>query len=1372
MSSPNQPTCTAGTHWWDSINCGSGSALNNTGTSINALLAAIATGAIAFAVQVLIFLLLRLRLSRIYRPRSYLVPERERVPPPPPGIVRWLYPLFTTPNLAFIQKCGLDAYFFLRYLRMLLKFFLPVAVIVLPIMLPLNRYSGPTNNVHGLDLLSISNINPEHMGHRLWAQLVMAITVTIWFCYIVYKELRGYIRVRQAYLTSPQHRIRASATTVLVTGIPRKWLTLEALDGLYDVFPGGIKNIWINRNFDELSNKVQLRDQYARNLEGAETDLIKKCRKTYEKKAEGRRKKEGAKKQSKQELKEKRAEDDAAAEQLAHGEGVSAGDQHATHHGLQDILYEEAEREDQEQEKEREKQKKRGHGLGFVGDGLDKVGLGAVNQGLGAVGHGIGAFGKNVGMFGQRVVGDVDTGIRNVGRDFDNATAAANDGQGFVTDEELYRQSILSMSDAAPTPPPKTPVEEHQARLQNDTDIGRGMRPVTREGRTDDRSTRDNQAPLVSALHSQGDAARDTLQQKQHPFAAPPAIPGELSQGSPDSERTLGRPDIQTTRPSVESKPRSQMEIDDSALQPKQLTWKLWKNKDMSLGMPSPQPHTADEDEFPLNASVVRSDMDKPKPKENNDLSASKLVEQLSFWKKSKDEVKEVYPPAFDDKWDEDKDEEPRWRHFIESKDRDTLRMPLVDQAWFPSLPFLGKKIDKIYFLRRELARLNLEIEADQNDVEKFPFMNSAFIQFNHQVAAHMACQSLSHHVPQQMAPRLLEISPDDVLWDNMSIKWWERYIRTGFVLVVCAALIILYAIPVTFTSLLAHLDTLAKSYSWMAWAGTLPTVAKSIIQGALPPLLLNLILLLVPIIFRALVKQQGVATGNQKELGVQTWYFAFLFIQVFFVVTLSSGLTQFFQQLGTQPGQVVKSLSQSLPKAADYFFQYLLIQGLGNSASALLQAGTLFSWFILAFFLDNTPRQKWARQTTLNNIQWGSFFPAFTNFAVIGIIYSVIAPFILVFMVIIFGLFWVVYRYNVLYVYQFRNDTGGLLFPTAVNQLFVGIYFMEVALAGYFFIAQGPAGNAAAIPQGAIMIVAVIFTILYQWQLNQTFAPLFQFLPITLEDEAVIRDEHFAKMQASKFAPLNGREVQPEDERDIQDVLEDQEQAEENADEAMEQRDMEQAARHRHSSHMDDQEGQAAAPATPRTHKSDWAHKQSPRQPNSPNWKTDRWRNAAPQAVARMRYLAEGKRTEQTATVEMSPDTESKKQIGDVEAQHTVGDVLFSGFADELEDLTPEERDLLVRYAFQHSALRAKRPVVWIPRDNLGVSDDEIKRAQKMSTVSVPASLNEKDRDSGSMVEKTNIWMSNEGTALDGKGKVVFRRSPPDFSNVDLIAL
>ena len=97
------------------------------------------------------------------------------------------------------------------------------------------------------------------------------------------------------------------------------------------------------------------------------------------------------------------------------------------------------------------------------------------------------------------------------------------------------------------------------------------------------------------------------------------------------------------------------------------------------------------------------------------------------------------------------------------------------------------------------------------------------------------------------------------------------------------------------------------------------------------------------------------------------------------------------------------------------------------------------------------------------------------------------------------------------------------------------------------------------------------------------------------------------------------------------------------------------------------------------------------------------------------------------------------------------VADALFAGINDELEDLTPDERDWLVRQAFTHSALRARRPTVWIPHDDLGISEDEIRRTQAYSE---------------------HIWISNEGTALDSKVRVVYGKNPPDFSEVDLINL
>ena len=1318
MSSPPGPSGPCNdTSLLGIINCGAGTATQSSGATASSLISAIVASLASFGIQIGIFMLLRLKLSRIYRPRSYLVPEKDRVAPPPKGLFSWLVPLFTTPNLSFIQKCGLDAYFFLRYLRLLLKIFVPAAVIVLPILLPINNYSGHNK---GLDRLSISNVDKEHTKNRLWAHLALALVFISWVLYVIYRELRGYIRVRQAYLTSPQHRIRASATTVLVQGIPRKWLTLEALNGLYDVFPGGIRNIWINRNFDELGSKVAYRDSLAISLEGAETNLIKMCRKKHEKAEYVRRKKDGRHRKTKL---QRRKDDDAAAEQMAQGQGISAGDQHDTPHGLQEALHdaEEAERRRDEHEHLKEKP-------------TDAFGI--IGHGFGALGEGLANIGKGVTNAGRNVVGDVGTGLHKAVNNVDTTVDRVNDGNGFVTDDELYRRSMIG-DGVPPTPPPKSPIAGRHTNLQNNQTDGATFsdsrrRPVERNG-----------------------------------LAIPAPVPSDGAYGTPTSDTTQGPPTIRTTGPSTESRPRAPLEIEVPASHTAaRKKWKIWKNTDRSIALPSPQPHTSEEDEFPLNSSAKRANAAPDlNEKPDQQVSGSKWTEKVMFWKKSQEDVlpKEEYPTAINSEWDEDQDGEPYWRRYLEPKERETMRVPLLSPTWCPSLPLIGKKVDRIYWLRRELARMNLEIEIDQNDVERYPFMNSAFIQFNHQVAAHMACQAVSHHVPKHMAPRLVEISPDDVLWNNMSIKWWERYLRTGIVLAICAALIILYAVPVTFTSLLSKVSTLAN-FKALAWLNNLPQAVIGIVQGVLPPAILAIILALVPIIFRMLVMLQGVPTGNAQEIGVQQWYFAFLFIQVFLVVTITGGIFAFFTQFAVHPNQVLSTLANNLPKASNYFFNYLMVQALSNSASAILQVGALAVWFLLAPILDSTARAKWTRQTTLANVQWGTFFPPFTNFAVIGIIYSIIAPLILVFMIIIFALFWIVYRYNVLYVYQFRNDTGGLLFPTAVNQLFVGLYVMELCLVGLFFIATDVAGNVVCFPQAIIMIVALLFTVLFQWLLNSAFKPLFQYLPITLEDEAVMRDEEFARAQAGKFAPLRHGDG-AEDERDIQDVLEEREQREEDADdkaEEQERRDIEERRRSQRDSSL---HGTATTRRTDNS-RPDSYHR-SPGDANRQSWKDDRWRRAPTFAARKLTHLARAEQNNEKPVADpKTANVQTTRAQQDVEAQKTVGDVLFSGFADELEDLTPEERDVLVRYAFQHRALRAKRPVVWIPRDRLGVSDDEIRRAKRMSTVRL------EDNEKGGVVEKTNIWMSNEGVALNGKGKVVFRRSPPDFSNVDLIVL
>lgn len=210
---------------------------------------------------------------------------------------------------------------------------------------------------------------------------------------------------------------------------------------------------------------------------------------------------------------------------------------------------------------------------------------------------------------------------------------------------------------------------------------------------------------------------------------------------------------------------------------------------------------------------------------------------------------------------------------------RATTRLPLVDLPWFPSLPFLGRKVDLIHELLFRFSALNKEIS--QSNTASQSLGNSAFIQFNRHMSANLACQTVVHRNPNLMSPRILGISPQDVIWNNLALSWRQRWCRACIGTAGSGGIIVLYALPVAFTSLLANLDSLADQFSWLYWITEWPDIAKSIVQGILPAAILQLILLLVPTIFRALVHFQGAPTNAIREIGVQNWHFLFLFVQV-----------------------------------------------------------------------------------------------------------------------------------------------------------------------------------------------------------------------------------------------------------------------------------------------------------------------------------------------------------------------------------------------------------------------------------------------------------------------------------------------------------
>jgi len=205
-----------------------------------------------------------------------------------------------------------------------------------------------------------------------------------------------------------------------------------------------------------------------------------------------------------------------------------------------------------------------------------------------------------------------------------------------------------------------------------------------------------------------------------------------------------------------------------------------------------------------------------------------------------------------------------RAEQLVPLKERPTHRLKVLSFLPF-GLPFLGKKVDTIDWCREEIIRLNKEVGERQTRCqaemamenspsgkeELYPRMNSAFLQFNQQLGAHLAAQSLAHHEPYRMASKYTDVAPEDIIWSNLNLNPYEAKIRLAISYAATAGLIILWAIPVAFVGAVSNIHSLCEKFKWLHWICTLPPVVVGILSGLLPPVMLAVLMMLLPIVLR-----------------------------------------------------------------------------------------------------------------------------------------------------------------------------------------------------------------------------------------------------------------------------------------------------------------------------------------------------------------------------------------------------------------------------------------------------------------------------------------------------------------------------------------
>ncbi|VUC36580.1 unnamed protein product [Clonostachys rosea] len=406
-----------------------------------------------------------------------------------------------------------------------------------------------------------------------------------------------------------------------------------------------------------------------------------------------------------------------------------------------------------------------------------------------------------------------------------------------------------------------------------------------------------------------------------------------------------------------------------------------------------------------------------------------------------------------------------------------------------------GRKVDTISWARSQIKSLNSRISKLRGQLRRTHVspLPAAFVEFDTQESANAAHQCLTHHQPLQLV-RHLGIRPNDILWQSLRIGWRERIIRTSFVYGLIAAAIILWSFPTAVIGVVSNVELLSENLPFLYWIRQMPPRLLQFLQGFVPALALTLWIAVVPALLRFCAVQAGAISLGTVELFTQNTYFAFLVVQVFLITSFSSTVFAVLPEILRELLKIPDILANSIPRASDFFFSFILIQCLADGASSVFPIVDLCRHQFLGR-KSRTPRMQYRVWRRMRRVHWGTIFPRISNMGVITFCYAGIAPIILIFAA--GGMFFLqmVYRYNVIYVVDCDLTSTGLFYPQALLHLITGLYLAELCLIGIFIL------NSAFVPM-AFMILLVVLTAFVHLELSKAIKPLVHNLPQCLWHE------------------------------------------------------------------------------------------------------------------------------------------------------------------------------------------------------------------------------------------------------------------------------
>ncbi|XP_022720647.1 calcium permeable stress-gated cation channel 1-like isoform X2 [Durio zibethinus] len=428
------------------------------------------------------------------------------------------------------------------------------------------------------------------------------------------------------------------------------------------------------------------------------------------------------------------------------------------------------------------------------------------------------------------------------------------------------------------------------------------------------------------------------------------------------------------------------------------------------------------------------------------------------------------------------------WLDYYQLKfSRNNAKRPFMKTGF---LGLWGKRVDAIDDYISEIEKLSKEIAEERERVTKGPesIMSAAFVSFKSRWGAAVCAQTQQSRNPTLW---LTEWAPEpcDVYWQNLAIPYVSLAVRRLIMAVAFVFLTLFFMIPIASVQALASIEGLERAAPFLKPLIEIKFV-KSVIQGFLPGIVLKLFLSFLPTILMIMSKFEGCTSLSSLERRAATRYYLFNFVNVFLgSIIAGTALEQLKSFIKQSANEIPKTIGVAIALKATFFITYIMVDGWAGIAAEILMLKPLILYHLKSFFFVKTEED---RKEAMNrgSLGFNTGEPRIQLYFLLGLVYASVTPILLPFIIVYFGLAYVVFCH--------QYESAAAFWPDVHGRIITALVISQVTLIGLL-------STKRAAQSTPVLITLSVLTIWFHYRFCKArYEPSFVRYPL---QEAMMKD-------------------------------------------------------------------------------------------------------------------------------------------------------------------------------------------------------------------------------------------------------------------------